>query len=259
MGLPPENPWRLSWTLAITILIVAAGVAVAWWLLRGPAITVARVTRGTAVEIVYATGAVEPVRWAKVDAADSRPHRRALPMRGQDRQARRRTRPPRRQGSAASCTSCRRARNFAARSRPPVATAGRGVATSQAYREAPERPAPHPGADLGAGRSGSTTTSSSRRWTASCCGGRRGRRDRRARHDPVPRRAAEAAAGRGRGQRGGHPARQGRPDRAAAHRRASRTSRSRARCARSRRWAIPSPRPTASASRCPTTRRCASA
>jgi RND family efflux transporter MFP subunit len=53
------------------VAIVAAVVAVAaalWWLRfgRGPEIAVARPSRGTAVEIVYATGAVEPVRWAKV-------------------------------------------------------------------------------------------------------------------------------------------------------------------------------------------------
>ncbi len=53
-------------------LIVAAAVlvlvaAVLWWQLgRGPLVTTAAVTRGTVAEIVYATGAVEPVRWAKV-------------------------------------------------------------------------------------------------------------------------------------------------------------------------------------------------
>jgi RND family efflux transporter MFP subunit len=48
--------------------VVLAAVAVALWLRfgRGIEITVATPTRGTAVEIVYATGAVEPVRWAKV-------------------------------------------------------------------------------------------------------------------------------------------------------------------------------------------------
>ena len=33
---------------------------------RGPEVTAAAATRGTAVEIVYATGGVEPVRWSKV-------------------------------------------------------------------------------------------------------------------------------------------------------------------------------------------------
>ena len=51
---------------AIVGIIVAA--AVGWWWLVGsvPAVSVVAPTRGTAVEIVYATGAVEPVRWAKV-------------------------------------------------------------------------------------------------------------------------------------------------------------------------------------------------
>jgi RND family efflux transporter MFP subunit len=46
-------------------LIAMAGAA--WWRYgRGPLLTAAPVTRGTAAEIVYATGGVEPVRWAKV-------------------------------------------------------------------------------------------------------------------------------------------------------------------------------------------------
>ena len=64
-GLPPKKRWRLSWKLAVAILIAAAAVAIAWWLLRGPAITVARVTRGAAAEIVYATGSVEPETWSR--------------------------------------------------------------------------------------------------------------------------------------------------------------------------------------------------
>jgi RND family efflux transporter MFP subunit len=46
---------------------VLAGVLV-WWFAygRGPEVKAVAASRGTAVEIVYATGAVEPVRWAKV-------------------------------------------------------------------------------------------------------------------------------------------------------------------------------------------------
>ena len=48
---------------AIVLLLAAAG----WWRFgRGPEVAAAAATRGTAVEIVYATGGVEPVRWAKV-------------------------------------------------------------------------------------------------------------------------------------------------------------------------------------------------
>jgi membrane fusion protein (multidrug efflux system) len=53
----------LIWLAAL----VAIGTVVWWWRVgRGPEITAGAPWRGTAVEIVYATGAVEPVRWAKV-------------------------------------------------------------------------------------------------------------------------------------------------------------------------------------------------
>ncbi len=49
------------------VLLLAVVIFAAWWFLgRGTVVTTARVTRGTAAEIVYATGAVEPVVWAKV-------------------------------------------------------------------------------------------------------------------------------------------------------------------------------------------------
>jgi hypothetical protein len=43
-----------------------AGAAAWWFYGRGVEVTAVAAARGTAVEIVYATGAVEPVRWAKV-------------------------------------------------------------------------------------------------------------------------------------------------------------------------------------------------
>lgn len=54
-----------------TVLFVTAALALAaaagwWWFGRGPVVTAVAATRGTAAEIVYATGVVEPVRWAKV-------------------------------------------------------------------------------------------------------------------------------------------------------------------------------------------------
>jgi RND family efflux transporter MFP subunit len=53
---------------AAFIAVVAVGALLLWWwhFGRGVEITVAAPTRGAAAEIVYATGAVEPVRWAKV-------------------------------------------------------------------------------------------------------------------------------------------------------------------------------------------------
>lgn len=56
----------------ILLLFLAAGLAAAGWLGREfifpPAVKTATVARGAAAQIVYATGVVEPVRWAKVVA-----------------------------------------------------------------------------------------------------------------------------------------------------------------------------------------------
>lgn len=62
---PPESRgvrWKVTSVLVLMTVIAAAS----WWYLRGPAITVARVTRGTAAEIVYATGSVEPETWSRL-------------------------------------------------------------------------------------------------------------------------------------------------------------------------------------------------
>lgn len=51
--------------------LVALGLALIvgwWWLDRGPEVPVVAVTTGDAAEVVYATGVVEPVTWAKVTA-----------------------------------------------------------------------------------------------------------------------------------------------------------------------------------------------
>jgi RND family efflux transporter MFP subunit len=54
-------------TLIFSAIIALAAVAAGWWYFeRGPKVTAVAAVRGTAVEIVYATGGVEPVRWAKV-------------------------------------------------------------------------------------------------------------------------------------------------------------------------------------------------
>ena len=51
----------------LTALLVLLIAALLWWRLgRAPEVAAVMPSRGTAVEIVYATGAVEPVRWAKV-------------------------------------------------------------------------------------------------------------------------------------------------------------------------------------------------
>ncbi len=58
---------RVTNRAAVLVLAVALIAVLAWWRLGRPIeVTTVAPVRGTAVEIVYATGAVEPVRWAKV-------------------------------------------------------------------------------------------------------------------------------------------------------------------------------------------------
>jgi membrane fusion protein (multidrug efflux system) len=58
-----SNGWRRL-AVALAVVVITSAI-VWWWFLRGPSITVAPVTRGTAAEIVYATGAVEPETWSR--------------------------------------------------------------------------------------------------------------------------------------------------------------------------------------------------
>jgi RND family efflux transporter MFP subunit len=57
------NRRTVIWAL---IVLAIAGGAIWWRYGRGVAVNAASAQPGTAVEIVYATGGVEPVRWAKV-------------------------------------------------------------------------------------------------------------------------------------------------------------------------------------------------
>ena len=52
--------------LMLALALLAGGGALWWWVGRGVPVTMAIAIRGTAAEVVYATGTVEPVRWAKV-------------------------------------------------------------------------------------------------------------------------------------------------------------------------------------------------
>ena len=56
---------RRLWIAAL-ILVLLAGGAFWWRFASGPQVASVAASRGTAVEIVYATGGVEPERWAKV-------------------------------------------------------------------------------------------------------------------------------------------------------------------------------------------------
>ncbi len=53
-------------TLLIGLAALILAGAFGWWFSRGEPVTLTAVARGTAAEVVYATGTVEPVRWAKV-------------------------------------------------------------------------------------------------------------------------------------------------------------------------------------------------
>jgi len=67
VSLEQSRRWlRPQPALLLLIAIAAAAAGAYWYFGRGTPVTAARVVRGTAAEIIYATGAVEPVRWAKV-------------------------------------------------------------------------------------------------------------------------------------------------------------------------------------------------
>ena len=57
-GQAAEAPRRSRWKLAFAAAIAVGIAATVWWLWRGPTVTAVRVTRGSAAEIVYATGSV---------------------------------------------------------------------------------------------------------------------------------------------------------------------------------------------------------
>ena len=218
--LAPMKRRSLLIVLALILLLAAAGW---WYFARGPLVTAAAATRGTAVEIVYATGGVEPVRWAKVasvvrdriveicDCEGKTVKKGDVLARLDDRQARARAQgaegarglPPARNVAGERIDHARRGDDAGARARRHGFADGAG-ADLRANRE--DRRLHHRGAD---GRRGAAPR-------------RRDRRNRRSRADPLPRRRAQAAAGRRRGERGRHPARCARADRAVPHRCVSR-------------------------------------
>ncbi|MES2195127.1 MAG: efflux RND transporter periplasmic adaptor subunit [Pseudomonadota bacterium] len=65
VGQARDTPRRFSWKLGAVVALGLGIAASVWWLGRGPAVTAVRVTRGSAAEIVYATGAVEPETWSR--------------------------------------------------------------------------------------------------------------------------------------------------------------------------------------------------
>ncbi len=61
---------KLSLRAVLAAAVIVLAVVIAWWWLigRGPEVRVVIPTRGDAARVVYATGRVEPVYWAKVSA-----------------------------------------------------------------------------------------------------------------------------------------------------------------------------------------------
>lgn len=123
--------------IPVAVLVVAV-LAILWWRAgRGPEVAAVAPERGTAVEIVYATGAVEPIRWAKVTSMirsriidlcyceGKTVAKGDVLVRLDDRETR------------AQLQELRAREDFAKRELDRVAQlAGRGVASTQAYERA---------------------------------------------------------------------------------------------------------------------------
>jgi RND family efflux transporter MFP subunit len=79
-----RRPKRRRLLMAALILLAVAGISAGtWWWLRPLAVTVGAVTRGEAVDAVYASGVVEYVRQARVAPAVTAPIRQVLVTEGQ--------------------------------------------------------------------------------------------------------------------------------------------------------------------------------
>lgn len=61
---PPKELGRLIAIVALALALITGW----WWWDRGPEVKVVAARVGDAAEVVYATGIIEPVRWAKVTA-----------------------------------------------------------------------------------------------------------------------------------------------------------------------------------------------
>jgi RND family efflux transporter MFP subunit len=58
------------WYYFLPLVVVILAGAIFWWFSRPPAVTLVAVTVGPAVEAVYATGTVEPRRWAALASTE---------------------------------------------------------------------------------------------------------------------------------------------------------------------------------------------
>lgn len=63
---------RAAKLLVLPVVLAVAVAAILWWQFAAPPrVRVATPTRGPAVEAIYATGTVEPVRWAQIASTDT--------------------------------------------------------------------------------------------------------------------------------------------------------------------------------------------
>ena len=248
--------------LFVAAIVLALAAVAGWWWFYGRTSEVAVVspTRGTAVEIVYATGAVEPVRWSKVtslvrqriveicNCENKAVKRGDVLARLDDKEIR------------AHLHELRAREDFAKREvARTTELVGRGAATTQAHEKSltelrqiqglisvlEERvdqytiTSPMDGVVLRQdGEVGEIVEAGSILFRVGM---------------PKPL-EVEAEV-----NEEDIPRVHGRADSCCSAPMPFRAGASRARCARSRRWAIRSPRPIASGSTCPTIRRCASA
>ena len=66
---PPQRRFSDGERRLLALVLLGCAVIVGWWWWdRGPEVKVVAVRTGNAAEVVYATGIVEPVNWAKVTA-----------------------------------------------------------------------------------------------------------------------------------------------------------------------------------------------
>jgi RND family efflux transporter MFP subunit len=74
---------RLPLVLVALLIVVLAAVGGGWWLMRPTPVEVAPVTRGEAVDAIYASGVVEYVRQARIAPVVTAPIRQVLAAEGQ--------------------------------------------------------------------------------------------------------------------------------------------------------------------------------
>ena len=166
--------------IALLALAVAVAAAVYWNFGRPIAVTAARVERGNAAEIVYATGAIEPVRWAKVTPLVKGRIVERCRCEGKEVKAGDVLARLDDKEAQATLTELKAREGFSKREvERQSELIARNVTTAQALRASLERAALDPGADHGADRAARELQARRADGRRRAARGRRGRRDRR--------------------------------------------------------------------------------